>query len=76
MSGRPLVKPPARACGYPGCVTLTDTRLGFCAQHYGVAWPCSFDDSCAGRCAAHSRSRLCQEHTWYRYKAGRQPREE
>jgi hypothetical protein len=53
-------------------VTLTAAKLGFCVDHYLVAYPCSFDPSCPYRCAAHSRTRLCQEHSWYAYKLRRQ----
>lgn len=71
MSGRPLVPTPERPCGYPGCETLTRTRLGYCPAHYYVAYPCSFDPLCRHRCAAHSRTRLCQEHAWYAEKLRR-----
>jgi hypothetical protein len=58
----------ARRCGFSGCAVLTRAKLGFCPEHYAVAWPCSFDESCPHRCAAHSRTRLCQAHKWYAYK--------
>ena len=54
-----------RSCGYGGCDVVVQNRRGFCVAHYLVAYPCSFDPSCKHRCAAHSRSRLCQEHYWY-----------
>jgi len=50
---------------FDGCETVVTNRLGFCAEHYGRAWPCSFDANCTNRCAAHSKTRLCQEHAWY-----------
>ena len=52
-------------------MTLTAAKLGFCVDHYLVAYPCEFDPSCKHRCAAHSRSRLCQEHVWYAEKLRR-----
>jgi hypothetical protein len=58
----------ARPCGFAGCTVLTRARLGFCDAHYSVAWPCAFDESCKHRCAAHSRTKLCQEHKWYAHK--------
>ncbi len=67
MSSR-LVKV-ERPCAFVGCSVMVTNRLGFCASHYSVAHPCAFDASCPHRCAAHSRTRLCQEHAWYAAKA-------
>ena len=66
MSGCPVKV--ARPCGFAGCSVPTRAKLGFCDVHYPVAWPCSFDESCLHRCAAHSRTRLCQEHKWFAHK--------
>jgi len=57
-----------RPCSYEGCDIIVQNRLGFCVTHYLVAYPCEFDESCPHRCAAHSRTRLCQEHKWLAYK--------
>jgi hypothetical protein len=57
-----------RSCGYGGCDVVVQNRRGFCVAHYSVAWPCSFDESCPYRCAAHSRTRLCQAHRWFAHK--------
>ena len=54
-----------RACEYEGCDVTVTNRLGFCRAHYAVAHECSFSAECRYRCAAHSRSMLCQEHAWY-----------
>ena len=59
-------------CAFNGCVVTTRAKLGFCPDHYLVAHPCEFDASCRHRCAAHSRTRLCQEHAWYAGKLRRQ----
>lgn len=60
-----------RPCGYEGCDVIVQNRTGFCVAHYFIAYPCAFDASCKHRCAAHSRSRLCQEHVWYAEKLRR-----
>jgi hypothetical protein len=70
MGRRPLDRTP-RPCGYDGCTATVENRTGFCVAHYFIAYPCSFDESCKHRCAAHSRSRLCQEHVWYAEKLRR-----
>lgn len=59
---------PERRCAYAGCEALTRARLGFCPQHYSIAHACVFDAACQHRCAAHSKTRLCQEHSWYTRK--------
>jgi len=66
--GRYKANLPPRPCAFDGCDAVVKNRLGFCPTHHPVAWPCSFDESCKYRCAAHSRSRLCQEHVWYAEK--------
>ena len=58
----------ARLCAFAGCAVVVTNRLGFCPLHYSVAHPCSFDAACPHRCAAHSRTRLCQAHKWYAHK--------
>ena len=73
MTFRPL---PERECLHPDCTAPTRARLGFCPAHYSVAYACVFDASCRNRCAAHSRTRLCQEHAWYTVKLRREQREE
>ena len=59
-------------CSFAGCTATTRAKLGYCPDHYLVAHPCEFDASCPHRCAAHSRTRLCQEHAWYAGKLRRQ----
>lgn len=70
--GRAGAPPPSpRPCSFAGCTVVVANRLGFCVEHYLVAWPCSFAESCSRRCAAHSRTHLCQEHAWYAEKVRR-----
>lgn len=68
MSGRPGPASVIRRCAFDGCSTLVRNELGYCPTHYSVAYACVFDESCRNRCAAHSRTRLCQEHAWYTRK--------
>ena len=63
-----------RPCAYEGCETIVRCKLGFCPTHYSVAYACGFDTSCRHRCAAHSKTRLCQEHAWYTAKLRREKR--
>lgn len=48
-------------CKMPGCARLTRGVLGYCADHYSVAYPCIVDD-CWNRVSAWSRSRCCKDH--------------
>ena len=66
--GRPVAAPEVRPCAFDGCAVIVKNRLGFCPPHHLIAYPCSFDAACPYRCAAHSRTRLCQEHKWFAYK--------
>jgi len=70
VSGHPVKV--ARKCAHTECIEQTRARLGFCPTHYLVAYACSFDAACPHRCAAHSRTKLCQEHAWYGYKLRRE----
>lgn len=65
MRGRRVDHIQTRPCVFDGCETVVTNRLGFCPTHYSIAYPCSFDAACKHRCAAHSKTRLCQEHAWY-----------
>jgi len=74
MIGCRAVDRQPRICAFDGCDRVVLNRLGFCVSHHGIAWPCSFDASCKYRCAAHSKTRLCQEHAWYAEKMRREAR--